>query len=65
MKELAPNRLTITAKDDDIVPSSATKEMAEKLESELIVLEEGKHFIGRDGYTSFPRIYTEIKKRYL
>lgn len=60
LKELIPKRLVITAVDDDIVPVDASRAMARRLDADLIVLDEGKHFIDRDGYTEFPVIYQAI-----
>ena len=62
LKELIPLRITITAEDDDIVPAQATKKMAELLDTALIVLKNGKHFIDRDGCTKLPILLSEIKK---
>lgn len=62
LQKLADTRITITAENDNIVPTNATQSMAKKINSELIVLREGKHFIAMDGYTSFPLVYEKIKK---
>lgn len=60
LKELIPNRIAITALDDDIVPCRATKEMAIQIGADLIELNTGKHFIDRDGYIDFPILHQEI-----
>ncbi|MZK52199.1 RBBP9/YdeN family alpha/beta hydrolase [Clostridium beijerinckii] len=62
IKTLIPKRIVITATDDDIVPTEATQKLAEELDANLIILESGKHFIDRDGYTKFPVLLNEIKK---
>lgn len=59
---LVPNRIAITALDDDIVPSNATKKMAEKIDAQLIELNCGKHFIDKDGYIEIPILLNIIKK---
>jgi predicted alpha/beta hydrolase family esterase len=56
VKALIPYRVVITAEDDDIVPTAATKKMAERLDAKLIELNSGKHFIDRDGFTEFPEV---------
>ena len=61
LKYLIPNRVAITAADDDIVPSVATKKMAEKINAKLMELNSGKHFIDRDGYTQFPILLKETE----
>lgn len=62
IKNLIPSRIVITATDDDIVPTEATQKLAEALDSNLIILSSGKHFIARDGYTDFPVLLSEIQK---
>lgn len=62
IKNLIPSRIVITATDDDIVPTKATQKLAEALDSNLIILSSGKHFIARDGYTEFPVLLNEIQK---
>ncbi len=56
LKGLIPHRVVITAVDDDIVPTQATRKMADKLDARLIALCEGGHFIDRDGFTEFPEV---------
>ncbi|MCL3781317.1 serine hydrolase family protein [Prolixibacteraceae bacterium JC049] len=59
---LTQNRIAISAKDDDIVPFDYSMRMAEKLKSQFILLDEGKHFIDRDNFTDFPFLVNEVKK---
>lgn len=54
LKELVPKRVVITARDDDIVPTEATRAVARDLDASLIWLNKGRHFIDRDGYTEHP-----------
>lgn len=61
IKERVESRVVITAIDDDIIASEASKIMAERLDAKIIVLNEGKHFIERDGYFDFPVLLTEIE----
>ncbi len=56
LKVLIPNRVAVSATDDDIVPWEATKDMADQLDARLILLSSGKHFIERDGFTEFPEV---------
>jgi predicted alpha/beta hydrolase family esterase len=62
IKNLILSRIVITATDDDIVPTKATQKLAEALDSNIIILSSGKHFIARDGYTDFPVLLNEIQK---
>ena len=62
VKKLVGKRVTITAKDDDIVPYEYSKEMASALDTDFYLLKEGKHFIDRDGYIDLPVVKTELNK---
>ena len=55
-------RVVIAAKDDDIVPYSYTEILAQKLQAEFILLDEGGHFMDRDGFTRFPFLINKIKQ---
>lgn len=61
-KTLIPSRVVITAKDDDIVPTEATKAFAERLDAEFVTLKNGMHFIDRDGFTEFPLVVEWVEK---
>jgi predicted alpha/beta hydrolase family esterase len=56
------NRISISAKDDDIIPFEYSKRLAQKLDTQFILLNEGKHFIDRDAIYEFPTLVTEVKK---
>ena len=62
LKEITKTRIAISAIDDDIIPFEYSKTMAEKIDAKFTLLEEGKHFIDRDGFTKFPFLVKEIKK---
>jgi len=62
LQQLTPNRFSISAIDDDIIPYKYSKTMAEKLNASFTLLKEGKHFIDRDNFTEFPFLIEEIKK---
>ncbi|MFV0480508.1 MAG: RBBP9/YdeN family alpha/beta hydrolase [Campylobacteraceae bacterium] len=57
IKQKIKNIASITASDDEIVPSSLTRELAQNIGSEYIELKSGKHFLDSDGYTSFELVY--------
>ncbi len=61
IKEQAKNIYVISAKDDDIVPYKFSQILSEKLNAEFILLNNGKHFIDRDGFTKFPLLVSKIK----
>ncbi|MDH6311004.1 putative alpha/beta hydrolase family esterase [Dysgonomonas sp. PFB1-18] len=52
--ETIKNRVVISAEDDDIVPYPYSEVLAKKLNAQFKLLETGKHFIDRDGFTAFP-----------
>ncbi|WP_196890352.1 RBBP9/YdeN family alpha/beta hydrolase [Aureivirga marina] len=54
-------RVVYSAKDDYIIPYKLTEKMAEKLRARFILLEEGKHFKDRDGFTKFPLLERMIR----
>jgi predicted alpha/beta hydrolase family esterase len=56
------NRVSISAKDDDIIPYEYSEKLAQKLDTEFILLDKGKHFIDRDGIYEFPELVNEVKK---
>ena len=62
LKQLTPNRISISAVDDDIIPYKYSKTMAERIDAKFTLLKEGKHFIDRDNFTEFPFLINEIKK---
>lgn len=62
VKRLVAKRVAITAIDDDIVPYEYTEEMASCLGADFCLLDEGKHFIDRDGYFDFPEVEVELNK---
>lgn len=62
LKQLTPNRISISAVDDDIIPYKYSQTMAERIDAKFTLLKEGKHFIDRDNFTEFPFLINEIKK---
>lgn len=51
----------LTAWDDDIVPVDYSIKMAQKLNCKTVILNHGKHFIDRDGFTEFKELLFEIE----
>ena len=62
LKELISERVVITAKDDDIVPVEATRNLAQHLDAQLIELDKGGHFIDREGYTQHHHVLEQVLK---
>ncbi len=47
-------RAVIAARNDEIVPVEASRQLAQRLDAELHELERGGHFLDSDGFTEFP-----------
>lgn len=61
IKSITSDIVAISAVDDDIVPYEYSKEMAERLDAPFILLDGGKHFIDRDGFTEFTLLVNKVK----
>lgn len=59
--ETIKNRVVISAADDDIVPHPYSEVLAKKLNAQFKLLETGKHFIDRDGFTAFPYLINLVQ----
>lgn len=57
-----PDRLTIAAEDDYIVPFSLTEEFAKAIQAPLLKVSQGGHFLGADNFKEFPLLLTEAEK---
>jgi predicted alpha/beta hydrolase family esterase len=62
IQRLVETRVSISAKDDDIIPFEYSERLAQKLNTDFILLDNGKHFIDRDGIYELPELVTEVKK---
>ena len=60
---IAPQRAVITADDDTIVPADLSRDLAAALDAELHVLPEGGHFLGSDGFETFPLVWAELERQ--
>ncbi|SDC71070.1 hypothetical protein SAMN05428966_102166 [Massilia sp. PDC64] len=60
IKDLAPCRSVIAARDDTIVPYVLTRHLAEHIGAEFITVEKGGHFLASDGFVEFPLVYQTL-----
>lgn len=60
--ETIENRVVLSAEDDDIVPYLYSEVLAKKLNAQFKLLETGKHFIDRDGFTEFPYLINLVQR---
>ncbi|MDO5088797.1 MAG: alpha/beta hydrolase [Leptotrichiaceae bacterium] len=52
----AMKRIVIASENDTIVPIELSREVAEKLKGEFYTVENGGHFLGREGFTELPLV---------
>lgn len=60
---ITKNRTVISAKDDAIVPSNLSRNLADSLNAKFIETNHGGHFLGEEGYTRFPLVLEELQKQ--
>lgn len=57
LNAMIKQRIVISAKDDKIVPTHLSQDLAQNLKAEFIQLESGGHFMEEDGFKEFPKAY--------
>lgn len=60
LRENVAGCCVIAARDDAIVPHAATERLAARLDAALVSVEKGGHFLGREGFTTFPLVYEQL-----
>ncbi|WEY92895.1 alpha/beta hydrolase [Bacillus subtilis] len=55
--ESAKHRAVIASKNDQIVPFSWSKELAQQIDAALYEVQHGDHFLENEGFTSLPIVY--------
>lgn len=58
---LAPKRAVIASKDDAIVPTALSKELAQVMHADFYEVEHGGHFLDSDGFTTLPIAYDVLR----
>ena len=51
-----PNIVSVIASNDRLVPRHLSERLAEKLQSQEVIVEHEGHFCDSDGYTEFPEV---------
>jgi len=54
---LSNQRAVIASRNDDAVPYALTVDLSRQLQAQLSTVEEGGHFLGREGFTTLPVAY--------
>lgn len=62
IKENCKNFVSFASDNDPYVPLERSKQLAEKLDSKLIVIPGAEHFQDKSGYIEFHELLEEIKK---
>ena len=62
IKKMTSKIILITARDDSIVPYELTENLGKSLGGEVIVVDQGGHFLGSDGFASFPLVAATLER---
>ncbi|NUF16245.1 RBBP9/YdeN family alpha/beta hydrolase [Acinetobacter lactucae] len=54
-------KLVYLSDNDDLVPPKLTIELAKEIDAPYITVPNGGHFLGREGYTTFPQVVNSLK----
>ncbi len=55
-------KLVYLSDNDDLVPPKLTIELAKEIDAPYITVPNGGHFLGREGYTTFPQVVNSLKE---
>ncbi|MDF3348280.1 RBBP9/YdeN family alpha/beta hydrolase [Acinetobacter pittii] len=55
-------KLVYLSDNDDLVPPKLTIELAKEIDAPYITVPNGGHFLGREGYTTFPQLVDSLKE---
>ncbi|AZB91381.1 serine hydrolase family protein [Acinetobacter pittii] len=55
-------KLVYLSDNDDLVPPKLTIQLAKEIDAPYITVPNGGHFLGREGYTSFPQVVNSLKE---
>ncbi|MWV62840.1 serine hydrolase family protein [Helicobacter saguini] len=62
LRDICSKKLVISARDDSIVPTKFSYELAGNLDSDFIQTRSGGHFMQSEGYTKFPLVLEQLKR---
>lgn len=60
--EIVKKRIVISAKDDEIVPTELSRDLAVRIEAEFVQTETGNHFMDSDGFVELPIVLESLQK---
>lgn len=58
--DLSKHRVAIASKNDDTVPFSYSRELADSIQAEFLEVENGGHFLDSEGFTTLPIVYEAL-----
>ncbi|TQR33166.1 serine hydrolase family protein [Campylobacter sp. MIT 99-7217] len=65
VSKIAQERVVISSRDDMIVPTNLSSNLALKFKATFIQTELGKHFMQDDGFTSFPLVLSVLNAMFV
>ncbi|MDK4793866.1 MULTISPECIES: RBBP9/YdeN family alpha/beta hydrolase [Acinetobacter] len=55
-------KLVYLSDTDDLVPPKRTVQLAKDIDAPYVIVPNGGHFLGREGYTAFPQVVNSLKE---
>lgn len=55
-------KLVYLSDNDDLVPPKLTVQLAKDIDAPYVIVPNGGHFLGREGYTAFPQVVNSLKE---
>ena len=55
-------KLVYLSDNDDLVPPKLTIQFAKEIDAPYVTVPNGGHFLGREGYTTFPQVVSSLKE---
>ncbi|MFW1773756.1 RBBP9/YdeN family alpha/beta hydrolase [Acinetobacter seifertii] len=55
-------KLVYLSDNDDLVPPKLTVQLAKDIDAPYVIVPNGGHFLGREGYTTFPQVVNSLKE---
>lgn len=60
---VAGTPIVVASKNDEIIPVEFSKELARNIDADFHELDQGGHFLGSDGFTTFPLVYELLTRK--
>ncbi|EMQ4855845.1 serine hydrolase family protein [Morganella morganii] len=63
--EISDKRISVISSNDWVVNPQASKDLANALQTQILIVNDAGHFLDREGYTEFPALRELIKSTFL